>query len=123
MGLQWYPGHMTKARRELAGLMPSQDVVIEVLDARLPRSTSNPVISELRGAKPCSRVLTKSDLADPGVTKGWLKALEGEHVAAFASTTERPQETSRRIAQLCERFGLRGRPGRPVRALIAGVPN
>lgn len=65
MTLQWYPGHMTKARRELAELMPSQDVVIEVIDARLPRASSNPVISELRGTKPAIKVLTKSDLADP----------------------------------------------------------
>ncbi|MGN6105545.1 MAG: ribosome biogenesis GTPase YlqF, partial [Kofleriaceae bacterium] len=51
MSLQWYPGHMTKARRELATLIPSQDVIIEVLDARLPAASSNPVVTELRGDK------------------------------------------------------------------------
>jgi len=68
MTLQWYPGHMTKARRELAEQMPSKDVVIEVIDARLPKASSNPVITELRGSKPVIKVLTKSDLADPDVT-------------------------------------------------------
>ncbi len=55
MTLQWYPGHMTPARRELAALMPSQDVLIEVLDARLPSSSANPLLTELSGAKPCTR--------------------------------------------------------------------
>ena len=78
MSLQWFPGHMTKARRELAALMPSQDVVIEVLDARLPRASSNPVITELRGAKPAIKVLTKSDLADPEVTRAWIEHFSAE---------------------------------------------
>ena len=76
MSLQWYPGHMTKARRELAALMPSQDVIIEVLDARLPASSSNPLVTELRRDKPCIKVLTRSDLADPGVTAAWLAHFE-----------------------------------------------
>ncbi len=125
MTLQWYPGHMTKARRELAALMPSQDVVIEVLDARLPSSSTNPLLTELRGAKPCIKVLTKSDLADPSVTQAWIRRLQGTTgVTAFAASTDRQQETRRRIAELCAQLGgvPRG-PGRPVRALIAGVPN
>jgi ribosome biogenesis GTPase A len=65
MTLQWYPGHMTKARRELAELMPSQDLVIEVLDARVPAASTNPLVGELRRDTPCIKVLTKSDLADP----------------------------------------------------------
>ena len=124
MSLQWYPGHMTKARRELAALMPSQDVVIEVLDARLPEASSNPVITELRGVKPCIKVLTKSDLADPEVTRAWLRHFETEpRVAAFASTTERPQVSRKRIAELCRGLARHRGPDKPVRALIAGVPN
>ena len=99
MTLQWYPGHMTRARRELAELMPSQDVVIEVLDARLPSASTNPVIAELRGAKPCIKVLAKSDLADPVVTRAWVLHLETEPgVSAFASTTKRPQATRQRTS-------------------------
>jgi ribosome biogenesis GTPase A len=124
MALQWYPGHMTKARRELAELMPSQDLVLEVLDARLPAACTNPVVTELRRDKPCIKVLTKSDLADPAVTRAWIEHLQRDpKVAAFASTPERPQDTRKRIAELAARFGLRHAPDHPVRALIAGVPN
>jgi len=124
MALQWYPGHMTKARRELAELMPSQDVVIEVLDARLPAASTNPVVAELRGDTPCIKVLAKADLADPEVTRAWLAQLVREpRVAAFAAIAERPNEARKRIAELAARFGLRHRPDRPIRALIAGVPN
>ncbi|MCX5743419.1 MAG: ribosome biogenesis GTPase YlqF, partial [Proteobacteria bacterium] len=124
MSLQWYPGHMTKARRELAALMPSQDVVIEVLDARLPKASSNPVIAELRGAKPVIKVLTKSDLADPEVTAAWVTYLEGEPgVRAFASTTLRPKETRKRIADLSRQLAEHRGADKAVRALIAGVPN
>lgn len=124
MSLQWYPGHMTKARRELAALMPSQDVMIEVLDGRLPKASSNPIIAEVRGTKPVIKVLTKSDLADPAVTRAWIEYLEGEPgVKAFASTTERPQVTRKRIAELCRNLAQHRGPDKPVRALIAGVPN
>lgn len=124
MSLQWYPGHMTKARRELAALIPSQDVIIEVLDARLPASSANPVITELRGATPCIKVLTKSDLADPGLTQAWIRHLEAEaKVTAFAASTERPKETRKRIVELCQKLELRHGPKKPTRALIAGVPN
>ena len=124
MALQWYPGHMTKARRELAELMPSQDLVLEVLDARLPAACTNPVVTELRRDKPCIKVLTKSDLADPAVTRAWIEHLQRDpKVAAFATTPERPQDTRKRVAELAARFGLRHAPDHPVRALIAGVPN
>lgn len=124
MTLQWYPGHMTKARRELAELMPSQDLVIEVLDARVPAASTNPLVSELRRDTPCIKVLTKSDLADPEATRAWLEHFQRDtRVAAFASTAERPQDTRKRIPELAARFGLRHARDRPLRALIAGVPN
>lgn len=124
MSLQWYPGHMTKARRELTALMPSQDVMIEVIDGRLPKASSNPLLAEIRGAKPVIKVLTKSDLADPEVTRAWVTYLEGEPgVKAFAATTERPQVTRKRIAELCRHLARHRGPDKAVRALIAGVPN
>jgi ribosome biogenesis GTPase A len=124
MSLQWYPGHMTKARRELVALMPSQDVMIEVIDGRLPHASSNPLLAEIRGSKPVVKVLTKSDLADPEVTRAWVKYLEGEPgVKAFAATTERPQVTRKRIAELCRGLAKHRGPDKAVRALIAGVPN
>jgi ribosome biogenesis GTPase A len=124
MSLQWYPGHMTKARRELVALMPSQDVMIEVLDGRLPKASSNPLIAEVRGAKPVIKVLTKSDLADPELTRAWVEYLEAEPgVKAFAATTEQPVETRKRVAELCRDLAQHRGRDKAVRALIAGVPN
>jgi ribosome biogenesis GTPase A len=124
MSLQWYPGHMTKGRRELVALMPSQDVVIEVLDARLPASSSNPLIAEIRGDKPAIKVLTKADLADPEVTRAWIEYFEAmPHVRAYASTTKNKPETRKRIAQLLHGMAAHRGADKKVRALIAGVPN
>ena len=128
MSIQWYPGHMTKARRDLAAAMPMQDVVLEVLDARLPCSSENPMLAELRGDKPCVKVLTKSDLADPAVTDAWIRHYEAAdakgRVLAVALTTERPAEARARIAELCTRLCPRGSAShKPVRAIIVGVPN
>lgn len=124
MSLQWYPGHMTKARRELIALMPSQDVMIEVLDSRMPKASSNPVLAEARGKKPVIKVLTKSDLADPEVTRAWVTYFEGEpNVKAFASTTDNPKLTRKRIAELSRDLAQHRGPTKAVRALIAGVPN
>lgn len=127
MSLQWYPGHMTKARRELFELAPSQHVVIEVLDARLPRSSSNPLIAELAKGKPRIVVLTKSDLADPAVTARWVAYLEQARqqppTVALAVTTEKQAETRAAIAAACKRLGLVPDVKKRVRALIAGVPN
>lgn len=117
---------MAKARRELGELMSSVDVIIEVLDARMPLSSRNPLVAELRAARPCIEVLTKSDIADPVVTKAWLRAFEsdktGGKVAAMASSTDRPGEARARIFTLANEVGSK-RKDRAVRALIAGIPN
>jgi len=119
---------MTKARRELVELMPSQDLVLEVIDARLPAASTNPLVTQLARDKPCIKVFTKSDLADPAVTRAWLDhILRGDphdgRIAAFATAPERPQDTRKRLAELAARMGLHHTPDRPVRALIVGVPN
>ena len=123
MTLQWYPGHMTRGRRELTALMPSQDVVVEVLDARLPAASSNPLIAEIRRDKPCIKVLTKSDLADPEVTRAWIEYFQAGNVKAIASTTDRPADTRKRVMQLCAGMALHRGADKKVRALIAGCPN
>ena len=71
MSIQWFPGHMHRARKQIALVMAKVDVVIEVLDARLPGYSENPLLRELRGPRPCLKVLNKSDLADPAVTEAW----------------------------------------------------
>lgn len=115
---------MTKALRELTALMPSQDVIIEVLDARLPGSSSNPALAELRGQKPCIKVLSKSDLADPKLTDAWLDHFRNQpNVSALAASTEKPHETRQRIAELSRNTALARGARKQVRALITGVPN
>jgi ribosome biogenesis GTPase A len=115
---------MTKARRELAALMPSQDVVIEVLDARLPMASSNPVIAELRGDKPVVKVLTKSDLADYRVTEQWVAYFAAQpSTFVISSTTRDPAATRKRISQLTHGMAAHRGADKQVRALIAGVPN
>lgn len=136
MPIQWYPGHMTKARRVIAEAMPSQDVVIEVLDARFPRASENPVVTELRRHKPCVKVLSKSDLADPDVTRDWIEAFESAprrdvgdglvagEVRAIALTTQKPGEARAKIPELCKLLApQRGVSGKPLRAIIVGIPN
>jgi len=115
---------MNKARRELAALMPSQDIVIEVLDARLPASSTNPLVAELRGDKPCIKVLTRSDLAEPAATQSWLAFFaEQANVHASESTTDRQGETRKRIAELTAGTAKHRGPQKHPRALITGVPN
>jgi ribosome biogenesis GTPase A len=131
VSIQWYPGHMTKARRNIAEAMPAQDVVIEVLDARMPRASENPVVAELRGIKPCVKVLSKSDLADPEVTQLWLRYFESTgaatpksgQVRAIAITTERTAETRSRIAEVCGALARPTRGRKTARAMIVGIPN
>jgi ribosome biogenesis GTPase A len=133
MQTQWYPGHMAKARRSIAESMAIHDVVIEVLDARMPASSENPVITELRGQKPCIKVLCKSDLADPAVTAAWLRHLEaaapagsampGGAVASIALRTDRPVDTRTRLPELCQRLARPTRQRTTVRAMVVGIPN
>ena len=125
MAIQWYPGHMTKARRVLEETMPAQDVIIEVLDARMPHASENPVVTELRRDKPCIKVLSKSDLADPEITEAWLAHFEkSPNVRALAITTERQQDARIKIPALCKEIVLHPRGlGKTVRAMIVGIPN
>lgn len=129
MSIQWYPGHMTKARKVIDESMSAHDVVIEVLDARMPRASENPLVEELRRTRPCLKVLSKSDLADPKVTAQWLRYFEqqrGEQgrVIAIAITTEKRAETKKRVVELTKKLGAhRAEKNRTVRAMVLGIPN
>lgn len=116
---------MPKAKRELADLMPSQSVVIEVLDARMPAASANPVVAELRRDKPCVKVLSKSDLADPDVTQMWLRHFEADdRVLAIATSLANAAEARVRVPALCEQISKRTRGAKKTtRAVIVGVPN
>ncbi|MGS0828334.1 ribosome biogenesis GTPase YlqF [Shewanella sp. 0m-8] len=124
MAIQWYPGHMHKARKEIEEVMPQVDLVIEVLDARIPYSSENPMVQTLRGDKPCIKLLNKSDLADPETTQAWIEYLEQEQgVRAMAITTLQAGQV-KKIPDLCRKFV----PGRDkiekdIRTMIMGIPN
>jgi ribosome biogenesis GTPase A len=124
MTINWFPGHMNKARREIGVAMRQTDVVIEVLDARLPVASSNPMLEELRNDRPCVRALNKADLADQAITDRWLEAMERADNVRALQVRATVASDVKRIPGLCRELapGRRG-PGKPVRALVVGIPN
>ncbi len=126
MSIQWFPGHMNSARRKAAESMEKVDMVIEVLDARVPLASSNPMIEALRRARqrPCLKILNKSDLADPAATKAWLAYFSKQpNVHAVAITTKKPAEVAK-IPDHCLKIAPhRGTPLKPLRVMIMGIPN
>lgn len=126
MTIQWFPGHMTSARKKAAETMARTDVVIEVLDARLPEASRNPMIEELRlfRQRPCLKILNKSDLADPAVTQAWLAFYERQpNVKAVALSAKKPADVAR-IPGLCRALAPhRSDNTKPLRMMIMGIPN
>lgn len=124
MAIQWYPGHMHKAQKQIRELMPSVDLVIEVLDARLPYSSNNPLVSELRGDTPNLKILNKSDLADPEQTNHWITYLEQTHgVRAIAMDQQKKGQTQALLQTIRDMVPTRGSADKPITALICGIPN
>jgi ribosome biogenesis GTPase A len=126
MSIQWFPGHMATARKQAAEQMENTDVVIEVLDARLPQASSNPMVEELRKfrQRPCLKVLNKTDLADPVVTAQWAAWYDAQPgVTAYPMTTKKPSDVVK-IPDLCKLLAPhRGVPTKPLRIMIMGIPN
>lgn len=126
MSIQWFPGHMNAARRAAAEQMENTDLVIEVLDARLPGASSNPMVEELRKFRnrPVLKVLNKSDLADPAATAEWSAYYDAqEGVTAYAMTTKKPADVAR-IPDMCRKLAPhRNDPTKPLRIMIMGIPN
>ncbi|MBK9029141.1 MAG: ribosome biogenesis GTPase YlqF [Propionivibrio sp.] len=126
MAVQWYPGHMTSARKKAAETMASIDVVIEVLDARLPEASTNPLVRELRlhRQRPCLKVLNKADLADPEATRSWIDFYNRqENVKAVALSSKNQGEVAR-IPALCQRLAPHRNDNiKPLRMMIMGIPN
>ncbi len=126
MPIQWFPGHMTSARKKASETMERTDVVIEVLDARLPEASSNPMIHELRlhRQRPCLKLLNKADLADPVVTAAWIDYFNRQpNVKAVAISCKKPSDVAR-VPNLC--LGLaphRNDTLKPLRMMIMGIPN
>ncbi|WP_417763135.1 ribosome biogenesis GTPase YlqF [Shewanella sp.] len=124
MAIQWYPGHMHKARKEIEKVMPQIDLVIEVLDARIPYSSENPMVAQLRGDRPCIKLLNKSDLADPEITARWIEYLEQEQgVKAQAITTLQPGMV-KKLPDLCRKLvPIEEGSVKNIRTMIMGIPN
>jgi len=126
MAIQWYPGHMTSARKKATEKMAFIDVVIEVLDARLPEASTNPLVREMRlhRQRPCLKVLNKSDLADPEVTRAWIDYYNRQDgVSAVALSSKNLGEVAR-IPALCQRLAPhRNDNTKQLRMMIMGIPN
>jgi ribosome biogenesis GTPase A len=126
MSIQWFPGHMNAARREAAEQMENIDLVIEVLDARLPEASCNPLVEQMRKfrQRPCLKVLNKIDLADPVATAAWKAFYDAQDgVTAYPMTTKKPADVAR-IPDLCLSLAPhRGVPTKPLRIMIMGIPN
>jgi len=124
MPIQWFPGHMHATRKAISERLPEIDVVIELLDARLPGSSANPLLAELTHGKPALKVLNKQDLADPELTALWLahyQARPGTQALALDASAAAP---ARQLVTACRLLApLRGGMVKPLRVLICGIPN
>ena len=121
--IQWYPGHMHKAGKEFRKILPQVDIVIEVLDARLPGSSENPLLARLRGDKPTIKLLNKSDLADPEKLAAWTTELRRRAGTAVLVCSQQDNVIAE-LPALCRQM-LPARENRSVMiyALIVGIPN
>lgn len=130
MNIQWYPGHMTKTRRQIQADLKQVDLVAEIIDARIPISSRNPDIDELVGEKPRLIVLNRADQADPAMNKAWAdwfrqkgwsvletNARDGRGVNQFSAAIREA------LKEKLEQWKAKGLVGRPVRAMVVGVPN
>ena len=130
MNIQWYPGHMTKTRRQIEADLKNVDIVVEIMDARIPVSSRNPDIDSICAGKPRLIVLNRADQADPELNRRWAERFR----AQGHSVLETDARTGRGINQFSTliqqslkeqiaRWREKGQVGRPVRAMVVGVPN
>ncbi|MCC2962374.1 ribosome biogenesis GTPase YlqF [Massilia sp. IC2-278] len=126
MSIQWFPGHMNSAKKQAEEQMENIDLVIEVLDARLPEASCNPLVDKMRKfrQRPVLKILNKIDLADPVATAAWKAYYDAQDgVTAYPMTTKKPLDVAR-IPQLALSLAPhRGVPTKPLRIMIMGIPN
>ncbi|NMA55005.1 MAG: ribosome biogenesis GTPase YlqF [Firmicutes bacterium] len=121
MTIQWFPGHMAKARRELEVRLPQVDFVLEIADARAPAASRNPSLARMLSGKLHLLVLNKADLASPLMTDQWLRSLraEGMEAIAFSASADRP----RKLLQPIQRLSSSRSAAKGLRLLVVGIPN
>lgn len=130
MHIQWFPGHMQKARRQIEEKLKLIDVILELVDARIPMSSRNPLLTEIIGNKPRLIIMTKIDMADPRVTKEWVEYFHAQGIevvlvdaikkTGFDKISKKCREL---LTEKIERDKKRGLKPRPIRALVVGIPN
>ncbi len=119
--IQWYPGHMRKAIRGMRTAIVGVDVVLELLDARLPHSSANPMVADLCQGKPVIRIMTRSDLADPDHTKTWVQRYRENHEGMSLAISVHKSGEVRHIVGLCR--SVYPDRSKPVVAMVVGIPN
>jgi ribosome biogenesis GTPase A len=124
MAIQWFPGHMHLTKKAISERVREIDVVIELLDARLPGSSANPMLAELTSGRPALKVLNKQDLADPVRTEAWLADYNGRPATRALALDASETTPARRLVAACHELAPnRGGMAKPMRVLICGIPN
>jgi ribosome biogenesis GTPase A len=132
VGINWYPGHMVKAQNDIKAAIKLIDIVVEVLDARIPLSSRNPLIDDLAKDKQRIVVLNKSDLADEKETENWIKYFESKDISCIAVNSSVPQDIKKIITAIINKGKIVYKDKvantaidyKPIyRVLIAGIPN
>ena len=130
LNIQWYPGHMTKTRRMIEADLKLVDLVAEVIDARIPRSSRNPDIDELVGRKPRLIVLNRADQADPAQNRAWGRWFRDRGCAVLETDSKTGKGVDQfsnaareALKEQIARWREKGQVGRPVRVMVVGVPN
>ena len=130
MNIQWYPGHMTKTRRMMAADMKYVDVVAEIIDARIPIASRNPDIDDMVGSKPRVVVLNRADQADPAASKLWGEWFRARGISVLECDAKSGRGVNQfsavmrgALKEQIARWREKGQVGRPVRAMVVGIPN
>ncbi len=128
--IQWFPGHMAKTRRLMQESLPDVDIVLELLDARIPYSSKNPEIKKLLGDKPRVTILNKATLADPAVSEMWRQHYKNAGIPCVvldsvtgAGIDDLRATVNEVLAEKLERYHAKGMEGRRIKAMIVGIPN
>lgn len=128
--IQWFPGHMAKTRRMIADNLKNVDIVIEILDARIPQSSRNPEILKLTKDKPSLILMNKCSLADPVATKAWVEKYSGENTVCIPTDCITGEGLSKLapaiqniLSDKLERYESKGMTGRKLKAMVLGIPN
>ena len=130
MNIQWFPGHMTKARRMMEDNMKMVDAVCEIIDARIPMSSRNPDLDSMTAGKPRLIIMNRADQADPEITRRWMTYFKEKGYAVLETDCKSGKGTNafggavkRLLQDKIEEYAAKGQVGRKLRVMIAGIPN